>query len=68
MPTDAPPGDPPALLHCAVCGRTVRCPSALLLGCVETTWPACCREVMSLYLPADRQPDEIAPPTEHAEG
>lgn len=55
-PLSLPPGDPPALLYCAVCGWAVRCPPALLRDSVESTWPLCCGEVMSLYLHADGRP------------
>jgi len=42
------------LLHCDVCGRTAEFRDGELFQFVQTAWPRCCGEVMSLFLPAGK--------------
>ena len=42
------------LLRCDVCGRTEECRGGELFRYVQTRWPECCGDVMSLFLPAGK--------------
>lgn len=42
------------LLRCDFCGRTAECRGGELFRYVQTGWPECCEEVMSLFLPAGK--------------
>jgi hypothetical protein len=45
-----------SLLRCLKCGNTVECLPADLLRFTRTKWLRCCDEVMTLFVPVDKQP------------
>jgi hypothetical protein len=52
-PNRAPqtPAPPLKLLRCPLCGKVAECQPADLLQYIQTEWPRCCGEVMTLYVP-----------------
>lgn len=53
MPDDEGERDEQArLLRCGKCGRTVECSRAEVLDYLNSGWPKCCGETMTLFIEA----------------
>jgi hypothetical protein len=53
MPNDESEKDDQArLLRCQTCGRTIECSRTEIIGYLNSGWPKCCGETMTLFIEA----------------